>query len=90
MSGRFHVPCEWALGEEFLVHIKQKGGVTSLARYKITYYSISVIDLRSEDEMTTLETRMLLIKRSLLMEQGSIDRTCRGWLYCDTHNDATV
>jgi hypothetical protein len=75
VNGRFHVPCEWATGEEFPVHIKQKGEVTSLARYRTIYYSMSVLDLKSEDEMTNLETRTLLIKCSLLMEQGSIDRT---------------
>ena len=57
------------------VHIKQKGGVTIPARYKTIYYSMSALDLRSEDEMTNLETRTLLIKCYLLMEQGSIDRT---------------
>jgi len=75
MRDRLHVSCEWAIGEEFPVHIKQKVGVTSLARYKIIHYSIGVLDLRSVDEMTNVETRMLLIKCSLLMEQCSIDRT---------------
>jgi len=34
-----------------------------------------VLDLRSEDEMTNVETRMLLIKCSLLIEQGVTGRT---------------
>jgi hypothetical protein len=37
VSGRLHVPCEWALGEEFPADSKQKGGVTSLAKCKIIY-----------------------------------------------------
>jgi hypothetical protein len=75
VNDRLHVPCEWALREEFPIYIKHKGGVTSLARYKTIFYSISVLDLRSEDEMTNVETRTLLIKCSLLMEQGVIERT---------------
>jgi hypothetical protein len=69
VSGRLHVPCEWALGEEFPVHIKQKGGITSLSRYKIIYYSISGLDLRSVDEMTNIETRTLLIKYIFFIDE---------------------